>query len=298
MKPGDLPLVIIAAFWAGFSAVITAYKTINDKRDQILHGHHEGNNLSMEHRRLAFFNDWIPMKFGIGLSSLVFGIAIVYIPNLMEKPEYKEQAIPICWVVALIPFLSCLGFCGLGISDLIFVKQTLDREKAKELDPTGEHPAVATLPHWGRFPVLAQAFWTHVSNLPKLERRLGWLFLLTSIGTLVYWLTYAIFGGVQVISADWYHIFERSFPVADTWMAVCAAAAGLGLLSNKPYGWRFGLLAGSAMVFLALMDITFNVQNGLYALATSSIQVVIEIVINAWTLALGAVSIVLAWKRC
>jgi hypothetical protein len=66
-------------------------------------------------------------------------------------------------------------------------------------------------------------------------------------------------------------------------------------------GWpsapRFGLLAGSALLYLAAMDITFDVENHLYPLAATSDAMKFEIVINAWSLALGAATVILSWRR-
>jgi hypothetical protein len=41
---------------------------------------------------------------------------------------------------------------------------------------------------------------------------------------------------VRVIAARWYTAFESSFPVADGWMALCAALAGSGSSSAARSG--------------------------------------------------------------
>ena len=50
----------------------------------------------------------------------------------------------------------------------------------------------------------------------------------------------------------------------------------------------FALLAAGSLLFLALMDITFNIQNNLYPLIPTSSQMKFELLINLWTLGLGA----------
>ncbi len=73
-------------------------------------------------------------------------------------------------------------------------------------------------------------------------------------------------------------------------------AAGIGLWSGKKWGARVGLLAGSALIYLAAMDITFNIQNRMYALAVNSGAMRFEVFINATTLILGVWTIAACWK--
>ena len=128
------------------------------------------------------------------------------------------------------------------------------------------------------------------------NRILAVLLVPTGIGTLLYWANYFLAGDVRVSSEHWYAVFENSFPVADSWMALTAIAAGIGLWRARPWGAHAGLLAGSALIFLAAMDITFNIENGLYAMAATSAPMQFEILINAWTLGLGILAVLRCWK--
>jgi hypothetical protein len=69
------------------------------------------------------------------------------------------------------------------------------------------------------------------------------------------------------------------------------------LWSGRPWGARAGLLAGSALIYLAAMDITFDVENGLYALAAANDAMKFEVFINATTLLLGVWTICASWPR-
>ncbi len=129
------------------------------------------------------------------------------------------------------------------------------------------------------------------------DRILAALLVLSAVVTVLYWINYYSGGDVRVSDARWYTAFEGSFPVADGWMAVCLFFAGIGLWVGQPWGARFGLLAGSALLYLAAMDITFDVENGLYSLAAHSDPMKFEIVINIWSLALGIATILLSWRR-
>ena len=61
-----------------------------------------------------------------------------------------------------------------------------------------------------------------------------------------------------------YIAFESSFPVADAWIAILLLISAFGVLNDKSYGSFFSAAAGGAFVFLGLIDITFNLQQGVY----------------------------------
>lgn len=129
------------------------------------------------------------------------------------------------------------------------------------------------------------------------HRILPVLLILTALVTVAYWVSYFTGGDVRVVDARWYTAFESSFPVADGWLAITAFIAGIGLWRGESWGARFGLLAGSALLYLAAMDITFDVENGLYALVPHSQPMQFELLINLWSLALGLWTIAASWKR-
>jgi len=129
------------------------------------------------------------------------------------------------------------------------------------------------------------------------NRTLGAILILTALVTLAYWVNYFTSGDVAVVNARWYTAYENSFPVADAWLALCAFLAGLGYFLGWPGAGRFGLLAGSALLYLAAMDITFDLENHLYPLAAQSDAMKFEIVINAWSLIMGAITIFASWRR-
>jgi hypothetical protein len=131
----------------------------------------------------------------------------------------------------------------------------------------------------------------------RTQRTLSVILILTAAVTALYWWSYFTGGQVRVVDARWYNAFEDSFPVADAWMAACCAIAGIGLWSGRAWAARAGLLAGSALIYLACMDITFNVENGLYAMLATSDPMRFELVVNLWSLVLGAATIIFSWRR-
>jgi hypothetical protein len=56
-------------------------------------------------------------------------------------------------------------------------------------------------------------------------------------------------------------------------------------------------MAGAAILYLAAMDITFDVENGMYALAAANDAMKFEIFINATCLILGLWTLTTSWRR-
>jgi hypothetical protein len=128
-------------------------------------------------------------------------------------------------------------------------------------------------------------------------KTLSALLILGAAVTAYYWYSYFTGGDVMVSHERWYTAFESSFPAADGWMALCMAVAGVGLWRGDAWSGRAGLLAGSALIYLAAMDVTFDVENNMYALAAANDAMKFEIFINLTTLALGAWTILVSWQR-
>lgn len=135
---------------------------------------------------------------------------------------------------------------------------------------------------------------------PRSVTILALLMLLTAIGTVLFWIVF--FSDLEAQRSGYFasrcaawFAWERSFPLADAWMAATALLAALGLWRQRPSGLLFGLVSGGAMVFLGLMDILFFLQNGLYLPLNS--EVIAEALIHLWTSALGLTAIWLIWSQ-
>ncbi len=114
------------------------------------------------------------------------------------------------------------------------------------------------------------------------------LLVLTGLGTLLFWISFGLSTPQESFLAQqcpsWYP-WERSFIAADGWMILACLAGAAGLLRGRWWGCYWAAMAGSAMVFLALMDILFFLQNGLYRHAHP--EVFTEALIYAWLLGFG-----------
>lgn len=111
---------------------------------------------------------------------------------------------------------------------------------------------------------------------------------LTGLGTLLFWLSFGLGNPEESFLARqcvaWYP-WERSFIVADGWMIVASLVGAVGLFRRQWWGRHWAGMAGSAMLFLALMDILFFLQNGLYRYFHP--EVLTEALIHLWLLGLG-----------
>jgi len=123
METPQLALVMVAAIWAALNTLVSAYKAVNDKRDVSITGKYEGQVISLQHRRLMLVNDWIPLKLGVAVTSLIFAFALVAIPFLSASPSPWLVALSIA--AALAPFASFLAFLILGLRDYRYLRKTL-----------------------------------------------------------------------------------------------------------------------------------------------------------------------------
>jgi len=107
------------------------------------------------------------------------------------------------------------------------------------------------------------------------------LLLVFVVGTVVYWVLYFFVGGVQSSTAVWYVRFENAFPVADAWATLACLLAAVAVLRGDTLRIPFFLGAGGAAVlYLACMDITFDLENHIYSGLANNGGVQIELVIN------------------
>ncbi len=73
-----------------------------------------------------------------------------------------------------------------------------------------------------------------------------------------HWVSYHRGGAIAGVGAERYRHFHDAFIAADAWLAVAAAIGAVGLIAGQRYGPVFALLAGSALIFLAPLDIVFE----------------------------------------
>jgi hypothetical protein len=121
------------------------------------------------------------------------------------------------------------------------------------------------------------------------------LLWLTAVATAVYWIDFFTAGSVQVVEDECYQVFEAAFPMADGWMAGACVVSAEGLRRRRAWAVPWGIAAGSALVFLGCMDVLYNLEHGLYAIA--NVQMAGEIFINVWCFTLGPGLMIYLWRH-
>lgn len=119
--------------------------------------------------------------------------------------------------------------------------------------------------------------------------------LLLGVGFIGFWLYFFAVENRNAEQSEIYLSFERSFPVPDLgWITPCLFIAGIGILMEQSYGVFFTIISGSALVFLGLLDISFNIQNEGY---TKSIaDTVMNLSINLICIILGPLFLIYAYR--
>jgi hypothetical protein len=92
-----------------------------------------------------------------------------------------------------------------------------------------------------------------------------------------------------------YLAFESAFLVADIYLSMLLIIGGIGLLKRMSFGFLFSLLGGASLIFLGLLDISFNIQHGIYLLGIG--EAVLNIFINLLCLGCGFFIIFTIWKN-
>ena len=119
--------------------------------------------------------------------------------------------------------------------------------------------------------------------------------LLTGIGIILFWIGFFTIGLAPKNPPQCYFAYEHSFPLPDGLLAILLLVAGTLLMLNNPWGSRLSLVAAGALVFLGLLDFSFNIQNGIYM--TSKVYLVLNAFINVWCVLFGvAIAVLIGLK--
>jgi hypothetical protein len=127
------------------------------------------------------------------------------------------------------------------------------------------------------------------------SRLISVLEIVTAGGLSLFWLAFFTVGLVPENAPTCYFAYEHSFPLPDGLLAILLLVAGILLILNKPWGSKLSLVAAGALVFLGLLDFSFNIQNGIYM--TSTIDLVLNAFINVWCVGFGVAIAVLIGRK-
>ncbi len=122
--------------------------------------------------------------------------------------------------------------------------------------------------------------------------------LAIAVGIISFWIA---FFSADLVKIDDPHLeeiymaFESAFPVADISLSIVLIIGAIGLLKKMPFGVLFSLLGGASLIFLGLLDVSFNTQQGIYLLGIG--EAILNISINLLCLGGGVFLIVTIWKN-
>ena len=119
---------------------------------------------------------------------------------------------------------------------------------------------------------------------PRGARALGFVALGVALLTVSYWVIWYAGGRDLLASAQTpeYFAFENAFPAADGWLALCALISGIQLLRGRSSAIYWLFLTAGCGLYLGLMDVLFDLENGIYLVPKGGdpVAVGIEVAIN------------------
>ncbi|MGD9829432.1 MAG: hypothetical protein AB7E70_07965 [Hyphomicrobiaceae bacterium] len=95
-------------------------------------------------------------------------------------------------------------------------------------------------------------------------RLLGIVQIAVGIGILGFWLLFHTVGMAPANPPPGYFAFEHSFLPPDTILALALVASGWNVLAADTWGRSVALVCAGGLLFLGIIDLTFNLQNGMY----------------------------------
>jgi hypothetical protein len=108
------------------------------------------------------------------------------------------------------------------------------------------------------------------------------LWVSTALNVL-FWISFFTNGAVQSSHDPVYLGFEAAFPAADAWIAIASIVCAEGLRRRRPWAVVYGIAAGSAFVYLGLLDTLYDLEHGMYAQLSAEMLAEVGIEIACFT---------------
>jgi hypothetical protein len=109
--------------------------------------------------------------------------------------------------------------------------------------------------------------------------------LLTAVGLILFWIGFFTIGLAPKNPPKGYMEYEHSFPLPDGLLALLMLAAGILSLLNNPLANHLSVIAAGALIFLGVLDFSFNIQNGVYKISKSDL--IMNAFLNIWCVGFG-----------
>ncbi|MDI6796813.1 MAG: hypothetical protein QMD09_07705 [Desulfatibacillaceae bacterium] len=111
------------------------------------------------------------------------------------------------------------------------------------------------------------------------------LMMATALGLTVFWILFFTVGLAPNPAPECYLVYEKSFPLPDGFLALALFIAGFLRLKKRREGITLALANAGALIFLGILDFSFNIQNAVYSV--SAFDLAANAFINAWCVGLG-----------
>lgn len=111
----------------------------------------------------------------------------------------------------------------------------------------------------------------------------------------LYWILFFTNGAVQTSSDPVYLGFEAAFPAADMWLATASILCAEGLRRRRSWAVLYGIAAGSAFIYLGLMDALYNLEHGMDLHLGG--KMVAEVMINVTSFTFGPLLMWYVWHH-
>lgn len=133
--------------------------------------------------------------------------------------------------------------------------------------------------------------------MPDNDRRrlISSLEIVTAVGLILFWVAFFTVGLAPDNAPPCYLAYEHAFPLPDVLLAALLLAAGILFMQGRKWGVPLSVAAGGGLMFLGILDFSFNLQNGVYM--ASPLDLVLNAFINIWCAVFGLALIIVAGRR-
>lgn len=130
-----LEAVLIAAgvVWGAYSVIIKAFEILNNKRDQILFD----KNFELEHRKLMFYSDFIPMQAGVVVFLATLTFLLTQIPYFVNGDSAGKDIFYVTYTLSVLPGLAVFGYAVGGYQDISLIMKKLELRKKADKGTRG-----------------------------------------------------------------------------------------------------------------------------------------------------------------
>ena len=119
--------------------------------------------------------------------------------------------------------------------------------------------------------------------------------VLVMLGEASYWITFLGTDAMDYPGVPCFRAYDLAFPAANLWTTLAAGVTAHGLWRLRPSAVLFGIVCGSSLIYLGLLDVMFYLGNGMYGIDTGAMWA--ATFINAFCLTVGPATIAWVWRH-